>query len=537
MTTDTQATDLESADVAPLLAAMRKGDPASCRGFVAHFEKPLYNYLYWLTGDPETAADLFQQTMLAVYRNLGRVRKDASAETWVYGQATQRYLDQGRRRQQKKRSSWDNILKGGLPSAKDEKWSQWDDTPPEDGDAVSDRTPFLVDALKDLSPRERAAILLALRSPVSPTAIAPCLQLSRRATERALLQAFDRLAEGVTATPAAVNTDVPKGMRTRIRRDLMGRLSAGRQRKLQTTIDAAEACQTLQGEEQAAWAAIQRLPELQPPATLVDDTEAFLRAGQEAHEVLIANWGFRFMQVTVPIFILIFIAIILLPAITRSREAARVAAASGNLETLGQALLAYSEQSNGHHLPPMADIRGLWVPDLRLLYPRYIKDPATLVRPSLNDPELVKAMTAALTQTPPDYDRAHELLARSYVYTGYVLLSDHDMNTFTNARFALKDINLEDKIETAKKNFIRLGKGVEVFFTTKYNDPQAVANTRATIPVLFETFSSIGFARDPDGANVLYLDGHVDYVRFGTQFPVTERVQTLLEEHRPDARR
>ncbi len=160
-----------------------------------------------------------------------------------------------------------------------------------------------------------------------------------------------------------------------------------------------------------------------------------------------------------------------------------------------------------------------------------------LVRPSLNDPDLVKAVTAALTQSPPDYDTAHGLLARSYVYTGYVLLEDGDLNAFINACRARKDINLDARIETADKTFIRLGKGVEVFFTTKYTDPEALARTRATIPILFETFSSIGFDHDPDGANVLYLDGHVDYVRFGSQFPVTEPVQEVLREQDQDTRR
>jgi prepilin-type processing-associated H-X9-DG protein len=45
---------------------------------------------------------------------------------------------------------------------------------------------------------------------------------------------------------------------------------------------------------------------------------------------------------------------------------------------------------------------------------------------------------------------------------------------------------------------------------------------------MFETVVSNVFGRDPDGANVLYLDGHVDYVRFGSQFPVTEEMREVL---------
>lgn len=532
MTTDTQESEEQSGDVAPLLAAMRKGDPASCRGFVAHFEKPLYNYLYWLCGDPETAEDYFRQTMMAVYRNLGRVRKAPSVETWVYRQATQIYLDQSRRQLQQKRSSWDNILKSGLNNNQDDKWSQWDDTPPEDAPRAPDRMAFLVDALKFLSPKERAAILLADFADIAPAGLAECVQLSRRATEKTLLKAFDRLALSVTEQPATEPSATPKGTREKIRRQLLGLMSPSRARKFTTAVKGNEASQALLAAERSAWAAMCRLPLFPPPDTLLDTTEAFLQAGQEAQEVRIATWGFRFMQVTVPIFILIFIAIILLPAITRSREQARLAAASDNLHALGEALLAYSEQSSGNRLPPMADIRGIWAPDLKLLYPRFIKDPAMLVRPSLNDPELVKAVTAALTQSPPDYDRAHALLARSYVYTGYVLLDEQELNTFMSACLSQENLNLDARIETPGKDFIRLSKGVEVFFTVDYNDPVAVAKTRASIPIMFETFASLGFGRDPGGANVLYLDGHVTTVRFGSQYPVTEGVRDLLEEER-----
>ena len=51
-----------------------------------------------------------------------------------------------------------------------------------------------------------------------------------------------------------------------------------------------------------------------------------------------------------------------------------------------------------------------------------------------------------------------------------------------------------------------------------------------TNPLNFETFDSLGFDRQPDGACVLYLDGHVEYVRFGEDFPVLQDVRNLLEE-------
>jgi RNA polymerase sigma factor (sigma-70 family) len=529
MTTETQANLIEAdADARPLLADMKKGDPVSCRPFIAHFERPLYNYLYWLTGDPAGAADLFQRAMAQVCDNLSRVRKAPSVKDWVFREATRICLEQAKRRQQQKRSSWDNILRSGVSASKDDKWTTWDDETPPEEEAAHGRNALLVDALKSLSLKERAAILLACVVGVHPTTLVESLNLSRRSAERMLLVAYDRLALSVR-DPKFPAPTAPKGLRDNIRRQLLNRLSPGRQRKLDATVNAAEGGSALRTAEEASLASIRHLPAVAPPTSLADDTEAHLRADHEAQEDRIATWGFRFMQVTVPIFIVAIITIILLPTVSRSMEAARLAAASENLKAIGEALLAYSAQSEGNRLPPMvSDVAGVWVPDLRVLYPRFIKDPAQLVRPSLNDPELLGAMRTALNANPPDYVKAHDLMARSYVYTGYVLLDESALSAFKSAVESAEKPNLESDIDTADRMLRRLKRDVEYFFVENRSDPLAAANTRATIPIMFETAESTVFGRDPDGANVLYLDGHVDYVRFGSQFPVTVGVQAVI---------
>lgn len=511
------------------MVGMKKGDPASCRAFIAYFEKPLYNYLYWLTGDPEGASDLFQQCMGQVYNNLGRARKAASPEEWVYRHATLRCLEQARRSQQQKRSSWDNILRSGLAVANDSKWPLWEDVEDSSDGGSPDRNSFLVDALKYLKLPERAAVLLVCVVGINPDRLGDCLHLSHRRAERLLLGAYDRIAVSVKDGNDAQSAPKPKGMRENIRRKLLGLLSPGRERKLAAALESIEGGAALLAAEEKTLAAIRRLPAIAPVTGLVDGAEAHLRAGQEAQEVRIATWGFRFMQVTVPVFILAIIAIILLPTISRSLEAARLAAASENLQEIGKALLAFSEQSPGNRLPPMVtDLPGVWVPDLRLLYPRYIKDPALLVRPSLNDPALLKAMQNALSQSPPDFAQAHALMARSYVYTGYVLLDEAALAAFKTATNGADAPDVESDIDTADKMLRRLKKDVEYFFVVDRGNPMAATSIRASIPIMFETFNSKAFGRDPDGANVLYLDGHVDYVRFGSKFPITAGVQDLL---------
>lgn len=529
MTTETQATHSDpGADARPLLAEIKKGDPASCRPFIEHFERSLYHYLYWLTGDPEGASELFQRTMALSVNNLSRVRKAPSVKDWVFRAATLLCLEQTRRQQQKKRSSWDNILRGGVAPARDDKWSTWDDEESTEEAGLHDRNAALVDALKALALKERAAVLLACVVGVRPAALGESLNLSRRRAERLLLDAYDRVSQS-TKDPEATTLPAPKGMRDNIRRRQLNLLSPGRQRKLAAAIGALEGGAALAAAEDATLKAIRGLPAVNPPEKLATDTEAHLRAGHEAQEERIATWGFRFMQVTVPVFIVAIIAIILLPTVSRSLEAARQAAGAENLETIGKALLEYSAQSEGNRLPPMVtDVPGAWVPDLRQLYPRFIKDPSLLVRPSLNDPELVKAMKNALEASPPDFATAHGLMARSYVYTGYVLLDEAALAAFKAALEAPELPDIQSDIDTADKMLRRLKRDVEYFFVANRSDPLAAANTRAVIPIMFERVTASVFGRDPDSANVLYLDGHVDPVRFGSVFPVTPGVQELL---------
>ncbi|MGB9619477.1 MAG: sigma-70 family RNA polymerase sigma factor [Armatimonadota bacterium] len=47
------------------------------------YEKPIYNLIYRLIGDPEEAADLTQDTFVAAYRSFSEFRGDASTYTWL----------------------------------------------------------------------------------------------------------------------------------------------------------------------------------------------------------------------------------------------------------------------------------------------------------------------------------------------------------------------------------------------------------------------------------------------------------------------
>ena len=79
-------------------------------------------------------------------------------------------------------------------------------------------------------------------------------------------------------------------------------------------------------------------------------------------------------------------------------------------------------------------------------------------------------------------------------------------------------------------SYRRLREGVERFFITDINNPAAGAIGQSTLPVMWDAWSTgtawtftdqtLTFNHVPGGSNVLYMDGHVSFVRLGEKFPV-----------------
>ena len=69
----------------------------------------------------------------------------------------------------------------------------------------------------------------------------------------------------------------------------------------------------------------------------------------------------------------------------------------------------------------------------------------------------------------------------------------------------------------------RTREGIERFFITDINNPAGSAKGQSLIPLMFDLVSTIpsDFNHIPGGANVLYMDGHVQFQKFPGEFPVT----------------
>ena len=107
--------------------------------------------------------------------------------------------------------------------------------------------------------------------------------------------------------------------------------------------------------------------------------------------------------------------------------------------------------------------------------------------------------------------------------------------------------NLDDRGETLPSNYARLRDGIERFFITDINNPAAGAEAQSSIPVMFDFWSTtdtdsffggrdtgdwaaghsggaagttMTFNHVPGGANALFMDGHVQFIRYGEEMPV-----------------
>lgn len=71
-------------------------DRASREGFVRAHYAGLFRWFWRLTGCPDRAADLTQDTFAAFWESLGRIRGDVSPRTWLYAIGRNRWRKRGR---------------------------------------------------------------------------------------------------------------------------------------------------------------------------------------------------------------------------------------------------------------------------------------------------------------------------------------------------------------------------------------------------------------------------------------------------------
>ena len=180
---------MDATEAAAVLARARQGDSDAFRALVETHSRQVFRLAFRMTGNEQDAEDVVQESFLRAYRQLGRFESRANFGTWLYRIVSNCSVDLMRSKQarhdQVRGDSLDQEGAVELPAA---------DMPNPERQAQSAEIDRRVqDALRDLSPLERAAFTLRHYEGRSIEEISETLGLGTSAAKHSVFRAVKKL--------------------------------------------------------------------------------------------------------------------------------------------------------------------------------------------------------------------------------------------------------------------------------------------------------------------------------------------------------
>jgi RNA polymerase sigma-70 factor (ECF subfamily) len=185
-----------------LLRAARAGDERALSALVARYEPRVYRFSYRLTGNADDAAEVSQDTLLAMARSLRTFRGEATLTTWLYTVARRFAMRRFRQRarQLSRETSLDDLDNPSEPKLRSTAPT------PEEVTVTLERDAAINEALGQLSPAHREVLLLRDVEGLTAPEVSTVLGIGVRAVKSRLHRA--RLSLRATLAPL-VGADVP----------------------------------------------------------------------------------------------------------------------------------------------------------------------------------------------------------------------------------------------------------------------------------------------------------------------------------------